>query len=103
QSHRALSEHKTLSISWSHYHLAGSVRKKIGKLDEAKLEILIDDLTEKFERREQEDLTLCVSDKELRYANRMSCFYFKKKCHICNVVPLTLKPGKCVCDGCGKF
>ncbi|HBB1264231.1 TPA: hypothetical protein J0824_004825, partial [Escherichia coli] len=55
------------------------------------------------ERREQEDLTLCVSDKELRYANRMSCFYFKKKCHICNVVPLTLKPGKCVCDGCGKF
>ncbi len=85
------------------YNLAGSVRKKIGKLDEAKLEILIDDLTEKFERREQEDLTLCVSDKELRYANRMSCFYFKKKCHICNVVPLTLKPGKCVCDGCGKF
>ncbi|WKA63973.1 mobilome CxxCx(11)CxxC protein [Pectobacterium aroidearum] len=85
------------------YNLAGSIRKKIGKLDEAKLEILIDDLRERFERREQEDLALCVNDKELRYANRVSCFYFKKNCYVCNTVPRTLKPGKCTCDGCGKF
>ncbi|MDE1495940.1 hypothetical protein KKJ25_13590 [Xenorhabdus bovienii] len=85
------------------YNLAGSVRKKIGKLDEAKLEILIDDLTGRFERRESEDLALCVNDKEFRYANRESCFYFKKNCHVCKTVPLTLTPGKCACDGCGKF
>lgn len=85
------------------FNLAAKVHKKIGSLEESKLEILIDDLMERFERREQEDLTLCVNDKELRYANRMSCFYFKKNCHVCKTVPQTLKPGKCICDGCGKF
>ncbi|HGL6357331.1 TPA: mobilome CxxCx(11)CxxC protein [Citrobacter amalonaticus] len=85
------------------YNLARSIGKKIGKLNEGKLDILIDDLTEKYERREQEDLALCVNDKELRYANRVSCFYFKKKCYVCNTIPLTLKPRKCTCDGCGKF
>lgn len=85
------------------YNLADSIHRKIGKFDENKLETLIDDLTERFKRREQDDLTLCVNDKELRYANRVSCFYFKKKCYVCDTIPNTLKPKNCECDGCGKF
>ncbi|WP_368381776.1 hypothetical protein, partial [Shigella dysenteriae] len=32
QSHRALSEHKTLSISWSHYLEPGLIKRDMGEL-----------------------------------------------------------------------
>lgn len=83
------------------YNQANSIKKKIGHIDELHLKALVDDLMDRYQRREQEDLALGVNDKEIRYATRMACFYFKKNCHVCNNKPITLKPGNC--DGCGNF
>lgn len=83
------------------YNQAVSIKKKIGQIDGFHLKSLVEDLNDRYQRREQEDLALGVSDKEMRYATRMACFYFKKNCHVCNKTPIALKPGKC--DGCGNF
>ncbi|MGC8343627.1 mobilome CxxCx(11)CxxC protein [Pantoea ananatis] len=83
------------------YNQAEKIVKKIGHIDKSLLESLYEELKEKYERREQGDLSLVVNDKELRFANRMACFHYKKECHICKKVPAALKAGNC--DGCGNY
>lgn len=83
------------------YNEAKRIKDSVNNENKIESEGKLRDLKIKSETREKLDLDTNVSEKEKRYATRARNLYYRAKCHICNEIPTSMKPGKC--DGCGNY
>lgn len=58
-------------------------------------------LRDEYTRQEIEDNTQNITDKEKRFAMRLSLFQYKCTCKTCNTIPQSLTASDC--DTCGNF
>lgn len=90
----SIGENTRLYNEWDAYN-------KLEISDTKESEDKFNEILSRTQKQEFSDIKQNITDKEKRFANRASLFYFKQACSVCSQIPTTVSPSKC--DGCGNF